>query len=85
MRITTLFHCTSAQDGNVDKESCLNTEQPLGISGHRLALASNAGSQKVALQQTPASCLCMSKISGNTDYTQPQTILEAVCMASCDV
>eukprot|EP00439_Symbiodinium_sp_Y106_P068365 s2107_g11.t1 len=39
-------------DGNVDKDSCLNTEQPLGISGHRL-------------------------ISGNTDYTEPQTILEA--------
>ncbi|CAK8999417.1 unnamed protein product, partial [Durusdinium trenchii] len=39
-------------DGNVDKESCLNTPQPLGISGHRL-------------------------VSGNTDYTEPQTILEA--------
>ncbi len=26
-----------AKDGNVDKESCLNTPQPLGISGHRLA------------------------------------------------
>eukprot|EP00434_Breviolum_minutum_P038549 symbB.v1.2.034198.t1/scaffold4369.1/size40568/2 len=39
-------------DGNVDKESCLNTPQPLGISGHRL-------------------------VSGNTDYTEPETILEA--------
>ncbi|CAJ1337836.1 unnamed protein product, partial [Effrenium voratum] len=47
-------------DGNVDKESCLNTPQPLGISGHRLARGPRL------------------TVSGNTDYTEPETILEVL-------
>lgn len=40
-----------AKDGNVDKESCLNTPQPLGISGHRLARS--PGSKDTAATDVP--------------------------------
>ena len=124
-----------AKDGNVDKESCLNTPQPLGISGHRLARSPgsfrynvNYGTPKlswtpnaknatakghrcyiiiallkleryrwldvrarllhtlvfvylnilscqVAFRKHPSRWF--EKVSGNTDYTEPETILEA--------
>ena len=75
------------KDGNVDKDSCLNTEQPLGISGHRLVLVLSSGGDKLdscfqisrnvdAWLLLRSVWLCAPEISGNTDYTEPQTILE---------
>ena len=71
------------KDGNVDKDSCLNTEQPLGISGHRLVLVLSFGGRNVDASLLRSVWLRTPQISGNTDYTEPQTILEVPTHCLC--